>query len=98
VKEPGEAQSRNRQPERQKHRSPAATAGDEEEERAGKGPDKKKKRLDPEVEAKKREKEALLRELKDLESDVAQCTDRIQNLHDPDAPKILNPVEQDNLM
>lgn len=53
---------------------------------------------DPELEAKKREKEALLRELQELEDDVAECADGIQKLQEQSATQVLDPSSRDDLM
>jgi hypothetical protein len=76
-------------------RTPAAT-GDENQ--VGPGQENKAQPPDPEVEKKKREKDRLLRDLRDLENDVAQCSSQIHKLQDPTHSQVLSPTERDELI
>lgn len=88
-------------PETRKRRSPSAVAGAEVKGRHGTPESRRKKQQlepDPVLEAKEREKEALLRELHGLEDDVERATQKLQKLQDPKTPEILNVFERDQIM
>jgi hypothetical protein len=69
-----------------------------EEKQAEGGAVQKKEPPDPEVVNKQREKERLLREIQELESECAQCVDKIQKFQHKPANERLDPGEGEELM
>jgi hypothetical protein len=67
-----------------------------EEERAE--VEKKKEPPNAELEHRKREKDRLIQELQDLESQVSRCAEEIVKIQGPSATHVLPPAEQDDLI
>jgi hypothetical protein len=69
-----------------------------EEAEAGLNANTTREPPDPELEHKKREKERLLREVRDLERDIAYCDLKIRDFQDKPATGAIGSYEQDELM
>ncbi|KAF2687365.1 hypothetical protein K458DRAFT_429301 [Lentithecium fluviatile CBS 122367] len=59
---------------------------------------KQKQPPDPELEKRKQERKRLLREVKELESQVSRCTDEIVKMQEQSATHVLEPAEREDLI
>lgn len=89
----GQSPLKSRQQEVRGVRAATTAAEEQAQEEA-----KKMKQPDPELEKKKWERDVLLRELQELEKDVAECASHITRLQDQPPTKAFSPSQRDNLM